>query len=106
MELNIRVSRIESGVWLLVIGILFLIYSVIYKNKIMINRSDKLIIVNKQKLLTLQLYCSIFNSVCMIIWGIVAIICNLYIISYGFIFIFINYIIIPIGKAKQYIKYK
>lgn len=75
----------------------------------MINRSDNLIIVNKQKLLTLQLYCSIFNSVCMIIWRIVAIICNLsnlYIISYGFIFIFINYIIIPIGKAKQYIKYK
>ena len=97
------------GLSLIAIGIIFLIYSVIYKNEIMINKSDKLIIVNKQKLLTLQLYCSIFNSVCMIIWGIIIIIYNLpsiYVVAYGLIFTFINYIIIPIGRIKQYIKYK
>ncbi|WP_346962335.1 hypothetical protein [Clostridium sp.] len=97
------------GLSLIAIGIIFLIYSVIYKNEIMINKSDKLIIVNKQKLLTLQLYCSIFNSVCMIIGGSIVIIYNLpnlCVLAYGFIFIFINYIIIPIGKTKQYIKYK
>ena len=91
------------------LGIIFLIYSVIYKNKIGINRSDKFIIVNKEKLLTLQLYCSIFNSVCMIIVGIIVILYNLpniYVVAYGLIFTFINYLVIPIGKNKQYIKNK
>lgn len=97
------------GLILIVIGIIFLIYSIIYKNKININRSDKFIIINKQKLLTLQLYCSIFNSVCMIIWGTIIIIydlSNIYALPYGFIFLFIDYIIILIARIKQYIKYK
>ena len=97
------------GLLSIALGIIFLIYSVIYKNKISINSSEKFIIVNKQKLLTLQLYCSIFNSVCMIILGIIVIAYNLpnmYVVAYGFIFTFINYIVIPIGRAKQYIKYK
>jgi len=97
------------GCALIAIGLIFLTYSVTNKNKIMINRSDKLIIVKKQKMLTLQLYCSIFNSVCMIVLGIVVIVyslSNLYALVYGFIFIFINYLVIPIGIAKQYIKYK
>lgn len=97
------------GLLLIAVGIIFLIYSVIYKNKITINRSDKFIIVDKQKLLTLQLCCSIFNSVCMIILGVIIVIYNLsglYVLVYGFIFIFINYMIIPIGINKEYIKYK
>jgi len=97
------------GLSLIVVGIIFLIYSIIDKNKISINRSNKFIIVNKQKLLTLQLYCSIFNSVCMIILGIIVVMYNLsnmYVLAYGFIFIFVNYTVIPIGKTKQYIKYK
>ena len=97
------------GFALIALGLIFLIYSVINKNKIMINRSDKLIIVNKQKILTLQLYCSIFNSVCMVLLGTMVIVYNLpnmYVLVYGFIFIFINYLVIPIGITKQYIKYK
>ncbi len=57
--------------------IIFLIHSVIYINKIGINRSNKFIIVNKQKLLNLQLCCSILNSACMIILGVVVIRYNL-----------------------------
>jgi len=97
------------GFALIALGLIFLIYSVINKKKIMINRSDKLIIVNKQKILTLQLYCSIFNSVCMVLLGTMVIVYNLpnmYVLVYGFIFIFINYLVIPIGITKQYIKYK
>jgi len=97
------------GLSLIVVGIIFLIYSIIDKNKISINKSDKFIIVNKQKLLTLQLYCSVFNSVCMIILGIIVFMYNLsnmYVLAYGFIFTFINYLVIPLGKTKQYIKYK
>lgn len=97
------------GLSLIAIGVMFLTYSVIHKNEVMINKSDKLIIINKQKLLTLQLYCSIFNSVCMIIWGSIVIICNLpslFVLAYGFIFIFMNYIIMPMGISKQYIKHK
>lgn len=92
------------------VGIIFLIYSVIYKNKIDIKGIDKFIIVNKEKLLTLQLYCSIFNSVCMIIVGIIIFIYNvpnIYGAAYGLIFIFINnYLAIPIGRSQKYIKYK
>ncbi|NFC04841.1 hypothetical protein EXN00_05970 [Clostridium botulinum] len=97
------------GLILIVIGIIFLIHSVIYKNKIGINRSNKFIIVNKQKLLNLQLYCSILNSACMVIWGVVVIrynLPNIYVAAYGLIFTFINYIVIPIARGKNYIKYK
>ncbi|MHB9942532.1 hypothetical protein CF065_13095 [Clostridium sporogenes] len=97
------------GLLLIAIGIIFLIYSVIYKNKISINRSNKFIIVDKQKLLSLQLYCSILNSVCMVIWGVVVIrynLPNIYVAAYGLIFTFINYIVIPIARGKNYIKYK
>lgn len=97
------------GFILIVIGIIFLIHSVIYKNKIGINRSNKFIIVDKQKLLNLQLYCSILNSAYMVILGVVVIrynLPNIYVVAYGLIFTFINYIVIPIARGKNYIKYK
>jgi hypothetical protein len=98
------------GLIIIAVGIIFLIYSVIYKNKVDIKGIDKFIIVNREKLITLQLYCSIFNSVCMIIVGIIIFIYNvpsIYGAAYGLIFIFINnYLAIPIGRSKKYIKYK
>ncbi|WP_310942726.1 hypothetical protein [Clostridium sporogenes] len=42
----------------------------------------------------------------MVIWGVVVIIYNLpniYVAAYGLIFIFINYIVIPIARRKNYI---
>ena len=104
IELNI------VGLAIIVGGVGYLIESIIFKNKVDIyNRSDKFIIVNKREFLKLQLYISILNSMCMSIFGIIVIIYNLpnlYIVAYPFLFHFINYMIRPISRSKQYIKYK
>ncbi|WP_315108019.1 hypothetical protein [Clostridium intestinale] len=97
------------GLLVVATGIIFMIYSVIYKNKISINISDKLVLIDREKFLNLQLYFSIFNSVCMIVFGILIIkynLHNIYVLIYGFIFIFINYMLIPISIKKEYIKHK
>jgi O-antigen/teichoic acid export membrane protein len=96
------------GLTVIATAIIFLIYSIIRKNKVRVKFSDRFIIINEQKFLRLQLYCSILNSTCMIIFGIIIIadyIPSLYIISYPLLFHFINYLIIPIGRNKQYIRY-
>jgi hypothetical protein len=98
------------GVVLIVAGVIFLIYSIICKNKVNVyNRRDNLIVVNKHKFLKLQLYLSILNSVCIITLGLVVIIYNLesaYIVLFPLFFHFMNYLIRLIGRSKQYIKYK
>ena len=97
------------GLIVITTGLIFLIYSVTHKNKININRIHRFIIVDKENFLKLQLRCSIFNSACMIIFGIIVIVYNLpniYIIAYPLLFQFINYIIMPIGRVKHYIKEK
>jgi hypothetical protein len=68
--------------------------------------SDRFIVVNEEKFLNLQLYISILNSVCMIIFGIVAYIFslpNVYVITYPLIFHAINWLIKPISRIKHYI---
>lgn len=90
-------------------AVIFLIYSIIRKNKVRINFRDIFIIINEDKFLGLQLHCSILNSTCMIILGIIVIVYNLhspYILLYPLLYHFMNYIKIPIGRMKQYIKYK
>ncbi|GAA0730213.1 hypothetical protein GCM10008905_31230 [Clostridium malenominatum] len=103
----------KFGIVVIVSGVLFLIYSISCKNKI--NYYNKyydnftFVIVNKEKFLKLQFYISIFNSVCMIIFGIIVIICDLhyiYVTSYPILFHSINYMIKPIGKSKKYLKSK
>lgn len=96
------------GLGVIILAVGFLIESIIFKNKVNIyNRSDKFIIVNKQEFLKLQLNISILNSMCMSIFGIIVIIYNLpysYIVAYPFLFHFINYMIRPISRSKQYIE--
>lgn len=97
------------GLAVIATAIIFLIYSIISKSKVRLKCSDRFIIINEQKFLRLQLYCSLLNSAYMIIFGIIIIAYNIpskYIIPYPLLFHFINYLIIPIGRTKQYIKYK
>jgi hypothetical protein len=98
------------GLVLIGAGLIFLIYSIICKNKVNIyNRSNDFIILNKQKFLNLQLYFSILNSICAIILGLIVIKYNLisiYIALYPLVFHLINYLIKLTGEIKKYIKYK
>ncbi|MGV8984035.1 hypothetical protein [Clostridium sp.] len=98
------------GLAIAVVGLGFLIESIIFKNKVNIyNRSDKFIIVNKEGFLKLQLYISILNSMCMSVFGIIVIIYDLpnsYVVAYPILFQLINYMIRPISRSKQYIEYK
>jgi hypothetical protein len=90
-------------------AIVFLIYSILSKNKVSAKFRDSFIILNEYKFLSLKLYCSIFNLVGMIIFGIIVIRYNLpgpYVTAYPLLYRFVNYLIIPIGRTKQYIKYK
>lgn len=97
------------GFTVIAIAIIILIYSILSKNKVSAKLRDSFIILNEHKFLSLKLYCSIFNSVGMIIFGIIVIRYNLpspYVTAYPLLFRFVNYLIIPIGRTKQYIKYK
>lgn len=96
------------GSALIVLGIIFLIYSIMSKNKVNIyNRHNNLIIINKHKFLKLQLYFSIFTSVCVIAWGLIIGLYNLpniYILLSPLLFPVMNSIIYPISRIKGYIK--
>lgn len=97
------------GLLIIATAVIFLIYSIINKNKVSISFSDIYIILYEERFLSLQLYCSILNSACMIIFGIIIIKYKLnspYITLYPLLFHFINYTKIPIGRVKHYIKYK
>lgn len=98
------------GLVVIISGIIFLIYSIISKDKINIyNRRDNLSILNECKFLKLQLYFSVLSSVYLITFGLAVIIYNLdnlYVLLSPLIFRFINYMVILVSKAKQYIKLK
>jgi len=104
---EIRLNIVGSA--LIVLGIIFLIYSIMSKNKVNIyNRRNNLIVINKHKFLKLQLYFSIFTSVCVIAWGLIIGLYNLpniYILLSPLLFPFMNSIINPISRIKGYIKY-
>lgn len=99
------------GLALIVLGIIFLIYSIMSKNKVNIyNRRNNLIIINKHKFLKLQLCFSIFTSVCVITWGLIIYnlpnLPDIYILLSPLLFPFMNSIINPISRIKGYIKYE
>lgn len=96
------------GLVIIATGLIFLIYSVIWRNKVNIyNGSDKYVVTNMQQFLILQLWISVLNSVFLIVLGFIVIIGNLlniYVVTSPLLFHFINYITIIIGRKKQYIK--
>lgn len=98
------------GLVIIAVGIIYLIYSILFKNKVSIyNRKDYIIILDEQRFLKLQLNISIINSACTILFGLIVYIYNFsnpIIILYPLAFHFINYLTLLIGKKRQYINYK
>lgn len=91
------------------IGIIYLIYSILCRNRVTLyNRSDKIVIIKSIEFLKLQLYFSIVNSLFLIIYGIVLTIYNvnhIYFLLAPLIFHFINYLLRIVSKKKKYINY-
>lgn len=98
------------GLVLVVLGVIFLIYSVISKNKVNIyNRRYDLLLIVEHKFLKLQLAFSIFNSVFIIAWGLMMVVYNLpsfYILFAPLPFHFINFICAALSRSRGYIKYE
>ena len=93
-----------------IIGVIYLSYSLLCRNKVTFyNQSSRMIILNQEKFLQLQLYFSIINSIFLIIIGLVLTIFNLGIVytfaSIG-IFHIINVLLRIVAKNKSYIQFK
>jgi len=71
------------------------------------NRSDRMIVLNQERFLKLQLYFSIVNSILMIIIGLIITMFNLgitYVMASVMLFHTINYLLRIVAKSKKYIK--
>lgn len=98
-----------SGLFLIALGIGYLIYSFMFRNKVTIYfRSMKLIKEKEKEYLKLQLYFSILNAFIVIIFGIIVAIYNLdniYVIVSPLILHLVNYIMKTISKRKGYVSH-
>ena len=93
-----------------IIGAIYLSYSFLCRNKVTFyNESCRMIVLNQERFLQLQLYFSIVNSIFLIIIGLVLTIFNLGIVytfaSIG-IFYIINFLLRIVAKSKNYIHFK
>lgn len=98
-----------TSIILIVLGIIYIIYSVINKEKIFINNKDNYIILDKIKFQKLQLFTNILSSVILIGFGIFKIIYEFndyYILISAFIYILLNSLIVPIALKNNIIKKK
>ena len=102
------------GMLYVLIGVLFLIYSILWRDKVnyysrKYRKTSEMTILNSSEFLRLQLKYSIFNSIFLIIFGMVIIIFNLnsvFVVA-GFLpFHFINFLLIMDSKKKGFIDYK
>ena len=74
---------------------------------IIYNRSDRMIVLNQERFLKLQLYFSIVISILMIIIGLIITMFNLgitYVMASVMLFHTINYLLRIVAKIKKYIK--
>lgn len=96
------------GLVIILTGILYLIYSVIFRKKTTIYSADVEIIKGKEdEYFKLRLYLSVLNAFILIGVGIIEFIYDLdsiYIVSTPLIFYLINFIINVISKKEGYIK--
>lgn len=98
-----------TSIILIVLGIIYIIYSVINKEKIFINNKDNYIILDKIKFQKLQLFTNILSSVILIGFGVFKLIYEFndyYILISAFIYILLNSLIAPIALKKNIIKKK
>ncbi|MCM1990729.1 hypothetical protein [Oceanirhabdus seepicola] len=97
-----------EGLVLVIIGVIYLSYSILYRNKVTIyNRKENMIVIKKESFLRLQLYFSIINSAYLIILGLIVTFCNIdtmYVLLLILIFHSINSLLKVISKRKGFIK--
>lgn len=95
-----------TSIFLIALGIIYIIYSVINKDKIFINNKENYIILDKENL---QLFTNILSSLILIGFGIFKIIYEFkdyYILISAFIYILLNYLMVPIGLKNNILKKK
>jgi|381.fasta_scaffold02602_6 hypothetical protein len=98
------------GLIIILIGIIYLIYSILFRNKVTVyHRNNKMIVLNKKGYFKLQLYFSMISSLYFVITGLVIIITHVnmsYIILSVLIFHLINYFLKIKSKKLGYISCK
>jgi hypothetical protein len=91
-------------------GVIYLVYSFLFRNTVTIyHRSERLVVLNKEKYLKLQFCFSAVNSILMIIIGVIATMLNLgssYVLSSVLLFHIVNYLLRIVAARKKYIQYK
>ncbi len=99
----------QLGLFAVAIGAIYLVYSVLSKNKVTIyNRGRRMKVIEMENFLRLQLTFSVINSLCMTALGVIVIIYKLsdiYVIASPLLFHFINYLFRAVSKRKGYITY-
>jgi hypothetical protein len=97
------------GIPMIMMGIFCLCYSVLYRNRIRSYKMDKMIIINKEQFLKLQLILSVIISVYLMVFGLIDTIYHLrpfhFLIVITFLYCAIN-LLIALSKKKGYIKQK
>lgn len=92
-----------------IFGVIYLGYSFLFKNTVTIyHKSERMVVLNKEKYLKLQFGFSIVNSIVAIIIGIIATMLNLgfpYVMASVFLFHIINYLLRIVAKRKGHIQY-
>lgn len=92
-----------------ILGLIYLVYSFLSKDKVTFyNRNDRMVVLNEERFLKLQLYFSIVNSMLMIILGLIITMFNLgftYAIASVLLFYTINYLLRTVAKSKKYIHF-
>ena len=104
-----RTNLRKFNIAICILGVIYLVYSFLSKDKVTIyNRNDRMIVLNEERFLKLQLYFSIVNSILMIIIGLIITIVNLgltYILASVILFHTINYLLRTVAESKRYIQF-
>jgi hypothetical protein len=99
----------EFNISICIFGLLYLIYSFLFRNKITVfNKREGMVVLNKDKYLKLQFWFSLVNSIVMIIIGIKATMLNLVtsnILLLPVLFHLINYLLSLVARGKGYSQY-
>lgn len=98
------------GTILILAGLVYLIYSILCKDKLTYySKRRKIILIKSNEFLKLQLKFSMVSAICCIVFGVSIITFNLnniFIIVGILIFHLINLLLIVEGKQKEYITYE
>lgn len=103
-----EISLNWPGTLLILIGISYLMYCIMFRNKVTLYFKDIKIVEGKeQKYLKLQLYFSVLNSLVLISMGITIVVYNLntvYFVLIPLLFHLINFAMKLVSKIKRYVE--